>query len=720
MPTFILHGSDDLSRRKIDYAKELNQEQLDVVLHGDGPCLVLAGAGSGKTRTVTYRVAYLLEQGVDPASILLLTFTNKASREMLERVTRLLGGETRGIWGGTFHSVANRILRANAERVGFTNSFTILDQEDSRSLVKAVLKDMNIDPKARRFPSAAVLQDVISYSRNVMVPMAEALEMKHPNFLPLAGDIEEVARQYDLRKRAAQSMDFDDLLFNWVALVEHPQIGEAMSAKFKYILVDEYQDTNTLQARIVRGLARVHKNLLVVGDDAQSIYAFRGADVKNILNFPDLWENARIFKLLTNYRSVPEILELANDSLSHNVDQFEKELIGVKPNGKKPLVVPTSSAKQEAQYIAEQILTLRAQGVALANIAVLFRSSAHSQALEFELVKRDVPYEYRGGMKFFGRAHIKDVLSYLRVIQNAHDESAWLRVLNLQQGIGATTASTLASQAHAFPDAGQIISADLTGILPARARAGWDDLKKTLGQALENINSPSAMINAIVSSPYQDYLEREYPDFRDRLEDLEQLELFSQNYKDLPSFLADISLYDDVTAGKEGGADREEKMVLSTIHQAKGLEWDTVFVIHLTDQGFPSARAMEAEDGMEEERRLFYVAVTRARNRLFLTYPMTVGYETLMFVRPSTFIEELSPRLTERMEVRDSVSGNGIAKRRPGDTWGFDEDKGYTEEIISLDRHGERTRSQPQTGTVVWKTNGDKKGPPKKSFLRDI
>jgi DNA helicase-2/ATP-dependent DNA helicase PcrA len=721
MPTFVLQGTGKSASHRIDYAAELNQEQLDVVLHGDGPCLVLAGAGSGKTRTVTYRVAYLLEQGVDPSSILLLTFTNKASREMLERVARLLGEEARGLWGGTFHSVANRLLRMNAQVAGIAKGFSILDQEDSRALVKAVMKDLSIDPKARRFPSAAVVQDLISYSRNTQSSMLEALEMKHPNFEPLASEIEEVARMYDARKKAAQSMDFDDLLLNWLALIEDPGIGEAMSRRFQYILVDEYQDTNALQARIVRGLARMHQNVLVVGDDAQSIYAFRGADVKNILQFPNQWEGARIFKLLTNYRSVPEILDLANDSLSHNLGQFEKDLVGVKPHGKKPLLVPCTSAKQEAQYVAEQILALRNEGVALDNMAVLFRSSAHSQALEFELVKRDIPYEYRGGMKFFGRAHIKDVLAHLRIIQNPHDEPAWLRVLNMQQGIGATTASTLAGQAHAFPDAARIVEADVSSFLPSRAKEGWKTLVETVNAVLLHPNDPGAMVRAIIESPYRDYLEREYPDYKDRIEDLEQLELFAHSYRDLESFLADISLYDDAAAGQQAAAAGEERMVLSTIHQAKGLEWDTVFVIHVADQAFPSARAME-EDGLEEERRLFYVAVTRARNRLFLTYPMTLGYESLSFSRPSLFLEEVSPRLMERLDLRESSprSPSGSSRMRPtGDAWSFDEPFSDEEGVISIRRDGERSREEPR-GTIVWKSSLPKKEPPKTSFLRDI
>ncbi|MEO5928048.1 MAG: ATP-dependent helicase [Patescibacteria group bacterium] len=713
MPEFVLQGTGKSVSRKIDYAAELNQEQLDVVLHGDGPCLVLAGAGSGKTRTVTYRVSYLLEQGVDPASILLLTFTNKASREMLERVGRLLGQEAHGLWGGTFHSVANRILRMNANAAGFSRGFSILDQEDSRALVKAVMKDLSIDPKARRFPSPAVVQDIISFSRNTMTSVQVAMEVKHPSFEGLANEIEEIAKRYDARKRAAQGMDFDDLLLYWLTLIEDPQIGEAISRRFQYVLVDEYQDTNTLQARLVRGLARVHRNILVVGDDAQSIYAFRGADVKNILSFPDQWEGARVFKLLTNYRSVPEILDLANDSLSHNIGQFEKDLVGVKAHGKKPLMVPCTSAKQEAQYVAEQILMLRhSEGVALGNMAVLFRSSAHSQALEFELVKRDIPYEYRGGMKFFGRAHIKDVLAHLRIIQNPHDEPAWLRVLNMQQGIGATTASAIAGQAHGFPDAQRIIDTDVSMFIPSRAKAGWSTLVSTVQSILVHPDDPGAMIRAVIESPYRDYLEREYPDYKDRLEDLEQLELFAQSYKGLEAFLADIALYDDAAKTQESGGDpTEEKMVLSTIHQAKGLEWDTVFVIHLAENAFPSERAI-SEDNLEEERRLFYVAVTRARSRLFLTYPMTIGYDSMSFARQSMFIEEVAPRLLERLDLREP--SRPAARLRPtGDNWAFDEPFSDDGDVIRQDRYGDRARpSSPTTGTTVWKST-PKKEPPR-------
>ncbi|MBU2509368.1 MAG: ATP-dependent helicase [Patescibacteria group bacterium] len=709
MPEFILSDSPDPFSKKIDYSTELNQEQLEVVLNGDGSCLVLAGAGSGKTRTVTYRVAHLIEQGIDPSSILLLTFTNKAAREMLDRVFRLVG-EKKRVWGGTFHSVANRMLRVSAKAAGYTNDFTIMDQEDSRTLIKVLMKELKIDPKARRFPSASVVQNIISFSRNTTQTIDQTLELKHPNFQPLSGDIEELGRMYKERKNKANSMDFDDLLINWLKLIEHPELGPIISNRFKYILVDEYQDTNALQARIISGLGQAHKNVLVVGDDAQSIYAFRGADVKNILGFPKQWPDVKVFKLQTNYRSVPDILDLANDSLANNVDQFEKELVGIKPRGQKPLIVPTSSARQEAQFIAEQILALRSKGVALANMAVLFRSSAHSQALEFEMVKRDIPYEYRGGMKFFGRAHIKDVLSHLRVIQNPQDETAWLRVLSLQTGIGAVTASRLVHEITVAPDIAAIIQSDISGMLSVRAKEGWDSLSSVLKNAINK--DPADTVRSILDSQYRDYLEREYPDYRDRLEDLEQLALFAEGYKELEALLADISLYDEVVASQDKGAQyEEERMVLSTIHQAKGLEWDTVFVMHLADSSFPNKYAV-GDGEVEEERRLFYVACTRAKNRLYLTYPLTMGYDTLVFNRPSMFLDELSPHLTERMEIREARSSSARKSSfGSNNDWSFDGGFSDENETITLDRYGEKRfkneeRKKPSSGgsSTVWKS----------------
>ncbi|MFA4954257.1 MAG: UvrD-helicase domain-containing protein [Patescibacteria group bacterium] len=718
MSVFYLTGDKRGAARKIDYQAELNPEQLDVVLHADGPALVLAGAGSGKTRTVTYRVAYLLEQGIAPEQILLLTFTNKAAREMLQRVTGLLGNEAAGLWGGTFHSVANRVLRMTGERLGFGSRFTILDSEDAQSLLKAVLREMAIDPKARRFPTAAVLQNVISFSRNTLASVGQTLDLKHPNFVPFTDEIGEIAKRYAARKLEANAMDFDDLLTNWLAIFSHPEVGPGLAGRFRYVLVDEYQDTNAIQAALVVALGQKQRNVLVVGDDAQSIYAFRGANVQNILRFPDEWRDAKIFKLLTNYRSVPEILNLANDSLQHNTGQFQKELVAVRGKGERPTLVVASSARQEAQFVAEQILQLRSQGTALGNMAVLFRSSAHSQSLEFELMKRDVPYEYRGGMKFFERAHIKDALAYIRVAANPQDEAAWLRVLNLQPGIGAATATQIIQRLKSAQAFDEILEDGFAAALPPRGSKGWDEFREIALMLKKEFPMPGHMLRQVLDSAYRDYLEREYPDWRERIEDVEQLVLFAENYRDLTAFLADIALYDEVLTGREKADQGEtERIVLSTIHQAKGLEWDTVFLIHLADSAFPNKRALGEEGGLEEERRLFYVAVTRARKRLFLTYPLTSGYDALILNQPSLFIDEVSPHLLERMELRETERPTFDIRHSKFDRdseWSWDE--GYEEPAIEIGHDGDRKTPT----TTVWKSSAPKDKKPPTSFLRDV
>lgn len=702
---FVLKGAAVKKDLRIDYAKELNQEQLAAVLNGDGSCLVLAGAGSGKTRTITYRVAYLLEQGISPENILLLTFTNKASREMLERVERLLGSSVHGIWGGTFHSTANRLLRSYASELGFTSGFSILDVEDSKDLLKAVMKDMHIDPKERRFPSTAVCYNILSYARNIGGSIKQTLEAKHPNFVPLATEIEELARKYTERKRHANAMDFDDLLVNLLVILEDARIGESISSRFQYVLVDEYQDTNAIQARIVNRFARVHGNVFVVGDDAQSIYAFRGADVRNILSFPDANPNVSVFKLLTNYRSTPEILSLANDSLRHNHDQFEKDLLGLGKHGDKPSVIPCQSARQEAEYVAEQILELRGEGTALRNIVVLFRATSHSQQLELELIKRDIPYEYRGGQKFFERAHIKDMLAFLRIHQNPKDEAAWMRVFNLMTGIGATTAASLSQQAMKTDSLRDVIDSDIGARLSAKARSGWEEFTAIASLMAQKAGDAGEMIRSVADSSYAEILEREYPNWKDRLEDIEQFALFAESYEKLEAFLADVSLYDDVLAKREQSAKGDdERIIVSTIHQAKGLEWDTVFIIHLSDGAFPNQRAMAEEGGIEEERRLFYVAVTRAKKRLFLSYPLTMGYETLVLNRPSLFLDELDRRLTERIELVRSRGG----RPTPNAGWGWDDS--FQEETIQLDKRGERTETK-------WKSSPKKNLPAPHEFL---
>jgi len=660
MKTYVLKKTSGVPEFSIDYDAELNGEQLDVVKNGDGACLVLAGAGSGKTRTIVYRVAYLIEKGVAPGEILLLTFTNKAAKEMLERVSSLIGAEPGRMWGGTFHHVCHRILRERGVRVGLREGFTILDAEDARDLMKSCVREAGVDTKAKRFPSPAVLLSLASYSVNAGMPVADVVEAKHPSFRDILPSIEEVTSAYLRKKRASNAVDFDDLLSLAARLLrEDADTRERYAKQFRYILVDEYQDTNRLQAEIVRLLASVHGNVLVVGDDAQSIYSFRGADIRNILDFPRIFPGARTFRLETNYRSTPEILDLANDVIGRNANQFPKELKSVKPPFAKPSLVNAASGAQEAEFIAQRMLELRDEGVTFNNMAALFRATFHSQALEFELMKRGIPYDYRGGAKFFDRAHIKDAISFLKIMVNKDDEVAWMRVLSLQVGIGPVAAMKLFERVRATSHEDDV-GPELVAGLPARITGGWKRFLEVYDALLDARPSPSSMLRAVADSDYKAYLENEYPDYRDRLEDLEQLAGFAESYPDAAAFLADAALRDDIaSAGKNARIltnedDSEGKVVLSTIHQAKGLEWDAVFVIHMTQGAFPNKRALLDDGGIEEERRLFYVACTRARRDLCLSYPLSVGYDAFSFEPKSEFLEEISGGLVEDVRIEES------------------------------------------------------------------
>ncbi len=643
----------------IDFTSELNAEQYRAVAEGSGSALVLAGAGSGKTRVITYRVAWLLQHGVEPSSILLLTFTNRASREMIERVEGLVGHYPSGLWSGTFHSVANRLLRKYASRVGYTANFSILDQEDARDLVSLCIKDLKIVTKNKRFPNATVVHSVISFARNKHITVTEALERMHPNFLPIAHELQAVADLYAKQKRSQNSMDFDDLLLVFLDLLEHhTDVKQQLGTLFEWILVDEFQDTNVIQARIVRHLSAVHKNLFVVGDDAQSIYSFRAADIQNILSFPEQYDEVKTFRLTQNYRSTAQILQLANDVIAQNTEQFPKELEAVVGTGEKPKVVALQSANKEAEYIAEQLMELRERGVALRDMAVLFRATFHSQALEFELMKRNIPYDYRGGLKFFERSHVKDVVAHIRVAHNVKDGMAWVRVLRIHPGIGLVTAGKIAEMAGSLGTLGAVLGMTVRGV---KASAGFESAKRVLRQVADARPFASDYIRAIAgSAEYRAYLESEFPNFQERLDDLEQFAIFAEPFEDLASFLEAVSLTDEFGAGRdqEGrGLDRE-RVVLSTIHQAKGLEWDVVFVMHLADGSFPHKRALDDMAQLEEERRLFYVAITRARKQLWLTYPITRGYEHVEMCLPSVFLEDIPKRLIEEIEVKSSFYGS--------------------------------------------------------------
>jgi len=622
----------------IDYKNELNEEQYKVVTEGDGHCLVLAGAGSGKTRTIIYRVAYLLENGLAPEEILLVTFTNKASREMIRRAVELTGKENKLPWAGTFHHICYRILKKYSPLLGYKNNFTILDSGDSRDLIKLCIKSEGIDVGAKRFPSARVLQSIFSYSQNAMMTIEDVVEMKYPQWIPMKEQITHIAVEYHRKKKESNAMDFDDLLVNTCLLLsKSTKVREKFSKQFKYVLVDEYQDTNKIQATIIKLFSIHNNNLLVVGDDAQSIYSFRAAEIKNILDFGKHFSDAKIYKLETNYRSTPEILDVANQVISNNMHQHEKELRAHNDSFVKPEIHAFADRDEEAEFIVQRLLELHNEGVDLDNMAILFRASHHSQALEVELTRRNIPYEYRGGVRFFERSHIKDVLAYLRVFANDNDTVAWSRVLNMQIGIGPSTVQKIILQIREGKDMEEI-----TGTLSVRAKIGWNDFMEVY-KKLEQANSkePSHLIMAVRHSKYEQYLQSEHPNYRERLQDIEQLAQFAEKQKDLAVFLAEASLQESyATPTAKSTSDDEEVLILSTVHQAKGLEWSAVFILNLTSGQFPNDRALREHRGVEEERRLFYVAVTRAKKHLYLTYPVVGGFN-VMSSGPSMFLEEI-------------------------------------------------------------------------------
>ncbi|MGZ7078698.1 MAG: ATP-dependent helicase, partial [Thermoanaerobaculia bacterium] len=590
---------------RVRYDEELNAEQLEVVMATNGPMLVIAGAGSGKTRALTYRVSRLIEDGVDPSDILLLTFTNKAAREMLSRVEELVTIDTRRIWGGTFHSVGNRLLRQHAEAIGYRSNFSILDDEDAKEMMETAISSLGINTMEKRFPKGDVLLDIYSYLINTRVPLEIHLEENYPHFALYRDEIVNVFRRYKDRKRDANTMDFDDLLLNWKLLIEdHPEIGGALKRKFRYILVDEYQDTNRLQAEVVDGMASERRNVMVVGDDAQSIYSFRGASFEIILTFPLRFPDTQISKLETNYRSTRQILALANSAIAHNRYQFKKELHAVRGDGPEPAVVGVDDVFEQASFVAQRILELRDEGESLSDIAVLYRSHYQSLELQMELSRRLIPYEIRSGVRFFEQAHIKDVLAYLKIVTNVRDELSWKRVLKLYPKIGEKTAAEVwgrISQA-ANPLDAFLHHGGAPAPSPARGVAGsLASLRSILtlisGDAMKR--NPSESIGLVVDRGYADYARSRFPNAQARLDDLEQLSQYALRYEDVEQFLDEVALANPI-AGEDVAVvgPEDEKIVLSSVHQAKGLEWRAVFVIWLADGRFPSQRALRVPGGI--------------------------------------------------------------------------------------------------------------------------
>ena len=647
----------------IDYAAELNEQQLAAVTAQPGPQLIIAGAGSGKTRTLTYRVAYLLENGIDPRNILLLTFTNKAARQMLDRVANLLPIDASGLWGGTFHSVGNRMLRRHGSALGYNSGFTIMDREDQKDLINTVVASAGIDPKEIRFPKGDVLAEIFSFVVNTETALEELLAEKFPYFLPLLEKITDIHGRYEKKKKATNSVDFDDLLEKTLSMLQkHENIASFYRRQFQFILVDEYQDTNKIQADFIDLLAREHRNVMVVGDDAQSIYSWRGANFQNILEFPKRYPDAKVFKIEMNYRSVPEILQVANAAIAANVDQFQKNLQPTRESAAaKPAVVALNDGSEQAQFIAQRILELRDEDVDLNQIAVLYRAHYHALELQLELSRRGIPYQITSGIRFFEQAHIKDVISFIRFVANPRDEVAFKRMVKLLPGIGNRSAENLWNAwDKSLNERGEITSFSerlLAMSVSAKSKKHWTQLAHTLDEIAPGgqPNPPSEMITSVVEAIYDDYAKVNFTNYELRREDLNQLAAFARQFKDLNEFLSQLALISNVDAEAAPNQTGDKEAVnLSTVHQAKGLEFHTVFVIWLTDGMFPSSRSIDDRKDLEEERRLFYVAITRAKDELYLTYPhmrLTGGYGDV-FQRPSRFLREIPNKLVEDWQVQ--------------------------------------------------------------------
>ena len=654
----------------IDFEAELNEQQYAAVSSPPGPALVIAGAGSGKTRTLTYRVAYLLDQGIDPGSLLLLTFTNKAAREMMERVRELIPRDLSELWSGTFHSIGNRILRRHAEEAGLTRSFSIMDRDDQKALMNTVVGECEIDTKQRRFPKADVLISIFSMVENTGVALVDLLAARYPYFEEWGEDIAKVGEAYTGKKFETNSVDFDDLLILPLRLLkENKDLCELYQKRFQYLLVDEYQDTNAVQSELIHLLARPQNSVMVVGDDAQSIYSWRGADMDNILSFPKRYPDARVYKIETNYRSVPEVLDLSNAAISANQKQFQKKLRAVRTGGvMTPALVPLEDPRAQAHFVAQRILELRDEGVELEEMAVLYRAHHQSLEVQMELTARGIPFEITSGLRFFEQAHIKDVAAFLRFVTNRRDEVSFKRFCLLLPGVGAVTANKLW---RAWLKTGDAKGEDapknfsdqmLKFSVPAKAHKDWEQLCYTLDELVEGgeYARPAEMLTSVLEGIYDEHMKASFENYDNRRQDIEQLILYSETFDDILELLGQLSLMSAVDGDPSGsGAELDdEKVVLSSIHQAKGLEWKVVFLIWMADGMFPNGRVLEADDldMFEEERRLFYVALTRSKDELYLTYPQInpKSYSGDIITRPSRFLEDCPEAMLETWEVGSS------------------------------------------------------------------
>nr|MDO8110164.1 ATP-dependent helicase [Candidatus Sigynarchaeota archaeon] len=649
------------------YKRELNAEQLKAATHGNGPALVIAGAGSGKTRVLTYRVAWLVETGADARGIMLVTFTRKAADEMTSRVEKLVGISKDTLIAGTFHHVAGLFLRRYAKHIKYQENFTILDRDDEEQLFKKVLGaylHAKQDELKKRFPTAANLSEIYSKSVNLQKSVASIVATAFPQYSELTKDIEGVLQQYAAEKRKQNAMDFDDMLVYFLALIHMEHVGDEIKNTVKHVLVDEYQDVNQIQADITIALGEKAKSVMVVGDDAQAIYAFRGSEIKHILEFPKHFTTpVTTYYLVENYRSTPEIIAFANASIKHNKKQYPKELRTENQHGDKPAIVQCETKDEEANFICQYILKARDEGIPLHDQAVLFRTAFQSQVLEKTLVHYNIPYEVRSGIRFYEKAHIKDLLCFAFVIMNPSYAIAWERILTLLPGMGTRSAEKvmqvispasnplvefITMDAAKALQGMRVEKAALTHIAKMQAvyRELVLDKKSNVILPEDKLPLPAALLEKFLAF-YEPYLKARYPDYTARIDDLKEIVGLAARYQSLSAFLGEVAISETfIGQTGMGTPDTEEQpLVLSTVHQAKGLEWTNVHVMGVVEDMFPHSRSKSNEDDFEEERRMFYVACTRAKKTLVISYPVfndafpTPGRSVIW--QRSSFIDEI-------------------------------------------------------------------------------
>lgn len=635
---------------KINYEEELNPAQLEAVKQKDGAVLVIAGAGSGKTKTLTYRVARLIEDGVNPQNILLLTFTKKAAKEMLSRASLVLDSRCDSVAGGTFHSFANLILRKYSGLLELQNNFTITDRTDSEDIINHIRTNVT-DKKEKRFPKKHTILDIYSKAVNKNIPADIVIAEEYKQFEHCNEKINEIIIKYNEYKRKNSILDYDDLLLYLRTLLEsNPQVRKTLSNRYRYIMVDEYQDTNTIQAQIIKLLSSEHNNVMAVGDDSQSIYSFRGANFKNILEFPSIFENTKIIKLEQNYRSSQNILNLANEVLKKAREKYSKTLFSLIENPIKPALICAKDLSCEAEFTVQKILELtEEENLSLNDICVLARSARMTYNLEIELAKKNIPYRKFGGMKFIETAHIKDIIAHLRVILNPSDIISYTRILLLLDGVGTQSANKL------LPILSQ--NNDISGIkLPVKNSEAVINLNNLINNLQKDIFDPSKIVKAVINY-YEPILKDKYDDYQKREKDLEHFTVLSEKYSSLEDFLSDLALEppDTSVTDMEEGAVNDEFLTLSTIHSAKGLEYKAIFIIGAVDGKFPSVYSVNSREESEEELRLMYVAITRAKTHLFITYPIDMfDYSTNMVLsKPSRFLDNISPDIIERWIIEE-------------------------------------------------------------------